>query len=117
MAKSKSTRTVVPRFKVGDIAELVYVRTSDPGPFPGAEVEVVGGLETRGDIEGIAGTERGYEIQIGCSPRYCVLPEQLRPISPRDPLQTALWSECPWQPGKPARVRRRKQRARLTFGS
>lgn len=107
-SRSKSSRTVAPQFKVGDIAEVVYVRTLGTGLTPGTEVEIVGGLETRDHVEGAPrGIERGYQVQIGCSDPYCVLPDQLRPISPKDPLQAGLWSECPWRPGRTARQTRR----------
>lgn len=102
-----------PRFKVGDIAELVYRRTNSRFPVPGMEVEIVGGLEMR-DVVGPSGEyrERGYHIQAGCSELYSVLPDQLRRIPPKDPLQTVRWSECPWQPGKAARRTRRRKRVR-----
>lgn len=111
--RSRSQSSASP-LQVGDLAELVYAR--NPDLSPGAEVEVIGGLETRSNVsrpDGSAGPEYGYEIQIGCSEPYYVLPDQLRPISPgSDFLRVSRWSECPWKPGKAGRRTRGRQTVR-----
>ncbi|HZT03856.1 MAG TPA: hypothetical protein VFA39_16500 [Steroidobacteraceae bacterium] len=112
-ARKASRAAKVPRFKVGDLAEVVYARA--PLISPGMEVEVIGGLATRVvQHPGGRRKEYGYEIQIGCLEGVCVLPDQLRPIRPgEDPVHVIRWSECPWQPGKRARVNRRRKEARI----
>lgn len=91
-----------PQLNIGDLAELVYGRA--PHLSPGY------GLATRKTecLDGTYREEYGWEIQIGGDPGlYTVLPDQLRPIRPKDPLQAVRRSKCPRQPGTVARRTRR----------